>query len=160
MTGDDATEDEGPLPDVGEEAHRTLDLLLKRRDGLEHARQEMLGSVTKLRSGTVTTGVVLLLAGILLQRFIYIATTERLFLGLIPLALILGAALLDLLHYRAQLTRLEDRVDQLDADIKARSQELLGGPEDRRRELDTWAIAGFYLLPALVAIGLTIWWVA
>lgn len=157
-TRTDAAADEGPLPEVSEGTHRTLDLLLKRRDGLEHARQELLATVTKLRTGTVTTAVVILLAGFLLQRFIYITGDGRLFLGLAPLALIGGAALIDLVRYRSQLTGLEDRIDRLDADIEARGGDLLGGPEDRRRELDTWAIAGFYLLPGLVTLGVTIWW--
>ncbi len=144
--------------EIGQEAHRTLDLLLKRRDGLEHARQELLGTVTKLRTGAVTTAVVLLLAGFLLQRFIYITGDGRLFLGLAPLALTIAAALIDLVHYRPRLTSMEDRIDRLDADIQVRGQDLLGGPEDRRRELDTWAIVGFYLLPGLVILGVTIWW--
>ena len=134
----------------------TLDTLLQRRTSLAEDQARAFETVSKVRSGALTTAAVIFLAILLLERFLYLAQREQLLLSLLPALVMAGAGTLDLLLYAPRLLEQRAGVRALEEAIARRGGEQLAGPEPSAHTRTRGVLWAYYLgtVAALLALAL------
>lgn len=137
---------------------RETELLLQHRHDVETERITLLERVSKVRSGGLSLAIVLVLAVFLLQRFLYVASTERWTMAALPLLVLVATGLVDVLYYHPQVQAKARRVAFLEARLRESGGPwLIPDDPDQPEEIGRGLVIAYYLVPLVALVALALW---